>query len=411
MTTVQQYDFFGSQFIEDPFPLYKRLREHDPVWWSEPFGAWMISRYADVRQLLTDERVTPDQKAWSGFSVLEKNAAAFPNVRWALDNTLLLTHDQRHRRLRTVALRPFGPQGCGRIAEVCAEVVQEVLDSYENRQEIELFTDFSAPVRIKVMSRLVGPRFTAAEEAYLVEGTNRALGFLEPSADLDVLARHDAALAEFRRFIGDVVDRGGESVDPDSILGQLMDATADGISETREDLIALVFSFLLAGTEATGSLITMGILLLLEHADQRAFLPEDASQYVPVIREILRYRSFTKFLPRYVVSDFELQGKTLRRGEIALLLFQSALRDPDAFEDPDTFDIRRQGDTEVFAFGRGIHSCVGRRFAEIEAAVALQKFFHRFPQATLRDNQACWAHHHMMVAVPPTLPVAPVVLR
>ncbi len=405
------YDFFGTPFLEDPFPTYRQLRENDPVYWSAPFNAWLISRYDDVNQLLVDERVTPDQKLWAGHAVVKQHAAEFPNVLWALDNTLLLCHGQRHAGLRTVARRPFDEAGCRHIASVSEAVVAEVIDGLAGKEEIELFTDFSAPVRIKVMSRLIGPRFTPEEEDYLVDGTNRALGFLEPSVDLEVLARHEVALGEFRRFVADVVDRGRANPDPHSMLGQLMNGADDGVLETREDVISLIFSFLLAGTEAIGSLITMGVLLLLEQAEQRDGLLADPEQGPALVREILRYRSFTKFLPRYVVEDFELRGQRLQRGEVALLLFQSALRDPEAFANPDTFDVGRRDGHKGFAFGRGIHHCVGQRFAEVEGAVALRAFFRRFPRARLRDQRAHWVHHHMMVAVPPTLPMVPILLH
>ena len=404
-----EISIFSQAFLEDPFPFYEQLRAREPVYWSDELRAWLVSRYADVKTLLADERVTPDQKAWSGYQNLLESHQRFPNVMWALEQTLLLRHGTTHSRLRRFASEPFAPHGCDRVARVTEAVVAEILDGFAERKEIDLLADYSTPVRIRVMSRLLGPIFTREQEEFLVDGTNAALGFLEPNIHLDTLARNDAALRDFRALVDGVVERGIAEGNQDSILADLLAARKGEDQLSHEDVASLLFSFLLAGTEANGSLITMGILVLLEHRDQLALLLEEPSRFEDAVVEILRFRSFTKFLPRYVIEDLELHGKRLRKGEVLLLLFQSAFRDPEAFDNPDVFDVRRKRTNEL-AFGAGPHRCVGERMAQIEGAVALREFFSRYPQARLRDTKADWVKHHMLVAVPQAVRVVPMVL-
>ncbi|HEU4407531.1 MAG TPA: cytochrome P450 [Polyangiaceae bacterium] len=409
MSEPIELSLFRPEFLADPVPFYRRLREEAPVYWSNELGAWLISRHADVKMLWNDPRATPDQKAWSGDAHLRERASAAPNVMWALDETLLLCHGAKHARLRRFAHEPFLPGGCGRIARVTERVVREVLDGFSGRGEIDLLADYSVPIRIRVMSRLLGVEPTPEEERFLVAGTNAALGFLEPSTDGETIARNDAALKEFRAIVARIVAQSLREGAGDSMVADLRAPDREGDRLSENEVIALVFSFLLAGTEANGSLITMGILTLLEHRQQLATLRREPGRFADALKEILRYRSFTKFLPRYIVRDLDLHGKTLRPGQIALLLFQSAFRDPEAFEAPDVFDVTRK-QTNSLAFGAGPHRCVGERMAEIEGAVALREFFTRYPGARRRDAKEDWAKHHMLVAVPRTIPVIPLML-
>ncbi|WP_338865734.1 cytochrome P450 [Myxococcus stipitatus] len=410
MSQTPDISIFSPTFLANPFPLYQQLREQAPVFWSRELGAWLISRYADVKMLLTDERATPDQKAWSGYPELKNSAQPTEHVQWALDATLLLCHGAQHARMRRFANTPFQSQGCGRIARVTEQVVHEVLEGFSGRKEIDLLADFSAPIRIKVMGRLFGAGFKPEEEEFLVTGTNLALGFLEPSLAPEAISRNEGALRGFRALVENVIRRGREAGAQDSILGDLLAPNREGDRLSDEEVLSLVFSFLLAGTEANGSLITMGVLLLLEHSAQLAHLQREPDRYPDAIREILRYRSFTKFLPRYLKEDIPLHGSVMKQGQIALLLFQSAFRDPETFENPDVFDVMRKRQHELLAFGAGPHRCVGERMAEIEAVIALREFFKRFPKATLRGDEADWVKHHMLVAVPRSVPVVPVLL-
>ncbi|MGL3107219.1 cytochrome P450 [Bradyrhizobium sp. BR 1432] len=409
MSSTFEVNVFSPAFLENPFPIYEQLRTHDPVYWSPELGAWLVSRYADVKTLLSDEHVTADQKAWSGYQRVADAGERYPNVLWALDQTLLLRHGSIHSRLRRFGSEPFASAGCERVARVTQAVVREVLDGFAGRYEIDLLSDYSTPLRIKVMNRLFGSLLTPEQENFLVHGTNAALGFLEPSIDSEILGRNDAALRDFRALVDGLVEQALAQGTEDSIIGDLLNARRGDDRLTQEEVVSLVFSYLLAGTEANGSLITMGILVLLEHRAELAALLKEPERFDDAVVEILRFRSFTKFLPRYVLADFELDGRKMRKGEIVLLLFQSAFRDPDAFENPDVFDIGRCKSNEL-AFGAGAHRCVGERMAKIEGAIALREFFARFPNANLRDPNADWVKHHMLVAVPRAVPVVPMLL-
>ena len=163
----------------------------------------------------------------------------------------------------------------------------------------------------------------------------------------------------------------------------LVQAEQDGDKLTHEELLAMGFLLLFAGHETTVHLISGGVLSLLEHPEEKARLLADWSLAPSAVEEILRWYAPVQFTkPRYPVRDLEFHGQRLKRGEMVTALLAAANVDPARFPDPERMDITRSPNPQV-TFGTGIHICLGAQLARVEAQVALQKLFTRFPHLSL----------------------------
>jgi cytochrome P450 len=147
---------------------------------------------------------------------------------------------------------------------------------------------------------------------------------------------------------------------------------------------------LFAGHETTTTLISTGVVTLLQHPEQLAALKADSQGLTATtVEEILRYEGAIKVLIRWVTEDFELRGKRIEAGQRVYLLPGSANRDPERFSDPDVVDIARKPNPHV-AFGKGVHACVGAQLARIESRIAIGAIFGRMPELRLADRPLEW---------------------
>jgi cytochrome P450 len=149
-----------------------------------------------------------------------------------------------------------------------------------------------------------------------------------------------------------------------------------------DELLSTTVTFLVAGHETTTSLIGNGVLTLLEHPDQWAAIKADQSLVPKAVEEILRFESPVARQPRLVRRDTELGGQPLKEGDVAFQMLGAANRDPEHFEQPDNFDIRREPNRHI-AFGLGPHFCIGAPLARAEGQIALTTLAVRFPDLAL----------------------------
>jgi hypothetical protein len=188
----------------------------------------------------------------------------------------------------------------------------------------------------------------------------------------------------------------------DDLMSALIDAELEGRKLTQEELLGFCFVLVVAGNDTTSNLIANGAVLLAEHPDQRRLLAEDPLLLPDAIEEMLRYESPAQALPRRLTRDVELHGRKLREGEQLFLLWGSANRDEREFEHADRFDVRRRIKRHL-AFGQGIHFCLGKSLARLEARVAFEELLAGAPSFAL-DGPApwlpsMWARAHARVPV------------
>ncbi|MEU6017986.1 cytochrome P450 [Streptomyces sp. NPDC047515] len=370
----------------DPYPLYAELREAGPVV-QQADGSYLVGTYHEIAALLHNPRISADPRSLPNST---EDAPKPPFLR--LD-------DPEHHRLRTLAMRPFGPpHSPGRIDAMrgqITDITTELLDGLQDRTQIDIVDDFAYPLPVTAICRLLGvPR---EDEPLFREWSNAVVA----SADVrpgDDTTEQDRAGDQARREMGQYLvnlaeQRRGRPTD--DMLSAFINEPDPALRLTSEELAETGVLLLIAGHETTVNLITNGVLTLLRHPDQLDRLRRDPALLPSAVEELLRYEPPVHMRQRIPRDDVDIAGTTLPKGTSVVLALASGNRDPKRFQDPDRFDPGRT-DNQHLGFGSGIHLCYGAPLARIEAQTALHALIPRLTTATLLQDPPHYRQNAML---------------
>ncbi len=363
-----------ASFAQDPYPDLAVLREHAPVC-RQPDGSWVLSRYDDVRQVLTDaERYSSDKtvdfKPKFGDSPLYEHHTM----------SLVFNDPPYHTRVRRLLAPFFAVQTLRRMQARVEAMVDALLDDARERGTIDIVADFALAVPLNLIGDLLG--VPGDEREPLREWANAILGALEPRRSDAELAVGNRAVEDFKRYLKDLIAhkrRHPAQAEDIDILWALIQAHDSGEGLTELEIIHNCIFMLNAGHDTTTSLIANGIDLLLEHPAERQRLIDSPDRLRTAIEEMLRYESPLQFGNRRARVPVRVGGVDLPAGAFLHLAIAAANRDPRVFEDPDRFDIARDPNRHL-AFGHGTHFCAGNGVARMEAQVAFSRLLARHPR-------------------------------
>lgn len=406
--TVTTLDHLDRQlatptFVADPYPTYHRLREEDPVHWSETVGAWLLTRYDDVSTTLRDSRHFSSSGRFSavleGLSREERTAVRPLEDHFTVG--LLGSDPPDHTRLRGLINRAFTPRVVEGLRPRVQQIVDGLLDAAAPCGEMDLVRDFAYPLPATVIAELLGAPPDAQDD--FKDWSDGILAFQGIGrATPELLARSQRDLLAMRAFLTDLLAE--RRVTPrEDLLSRLVAAETEGQKLSEAELLTTCVTLLTAGHETTTNLIANGLLTLLRHPEQCQRLREEPELMATAVEEMLRFESPLQRNPRRVGADIELRGKHLRQGEFLFQVLGAANRDPEQFPDPDRFDIARQPNRHV-AFGYGIHFCLGAPLARLEASIAIGTLLRRFPEIQLGTETGSWQQHGLLRALT-SLPV------
>jgi cytochrome P450 len=366
----------APEFVADPYPTYRRLREEDPVHQS-PLGFWVLTRYEDVVASLRDPRMVKEPIA--AFVAARFGLAAPPT---GMGLSMLDRDPPDHTRLRGLVSKAFTPRVIERLRPHIQQIVDGLLDRVEGDRSMDLIEQFAYPLPVIVICEMLGV-LVADHERFKGWGLDIARGLDaimlppdSPVAERSVLARR--ALAEY--FRGLIAER--RAAPRDDMLSSLIAAEEAGDKLSEDELLATCILLLVAGHETTVNLIGNGSLALLRHPDQMRRLREDPGLIVTAVEELLRFDGPVQRTARIPSEDVTIGGKTIGKGEMVMPFIGAADRDPAQFPDPDRLDIGRQ-DNRHIAFGWGIHFCIGAPLARIEGQIAINTLLKRMPKLAL----------------------------
>ncbi|GAA4874540.1 cytochrome P450 [Saccharopolyspora cebuensis] len=340
--------------------------------------AWVVTRHADLRALLTDPRVSKDpRRHWSKWGTGEI-PPDWTLLQWVGVDNMFTAYGDAHRRLRGVLSQAFTARRVEALRPRVEAITGELLDALAARpgdEPVDLRATFTYPLPIRVISELFGvPEGTEAELRDIVDAVFRTTSADEAVA---VAGRMDA-------FLRDLLAR--KRADPaEDLTTTLLTAEADPPLSERELADTLIL-LLGAGHETTVNLLGHAVTALLAHPDQLAPLRGGEVGWDRAIEEALRWQPPLANLPlRFAVEDLVLSdGTTIPRGEAILAGYAGANRDPEVFgADADRFDLTRGDQDQHLAFGHGVHFCLGAPLARLEAGIALPALFDRFPDLAL----------------------------
>jgi cytochrome P450 len=357
---VVEYDPYDYQVHEDPYPLYRALRDQAPAYRNHALGFWALSRHADVLSAFKDVETFSNRHGVS----LDQDA-----FHADADTTMsfLAMDPPRHTRMRALVSRGFTPRRVSELEPRIRAIAREHLDACRGSGACDFIADFAGRLPMDVVSELLGvpasdrPTLRAwADQVVHREEGQRGLPPEVAQAALKMVQYFAAMIAESRNS------------PRDDLTGALLAAELDGNRLSDREIIGFLFLMIVAGNETTTKLLGNALYWLARSPDQREQVRRDPSLIPLWVEETLRYDNSTQALARLVARDVELHGEKLRAGDKAVLLIGSANRDERAFPDPDRFDLRRNTQRSL-AFGQGTHFCLGASLARLEGRVALEE--------------------------------------
>jgi cytochrome P450 len=357
MQTVLEFDPYSYEIHEDPYPIYRRLRDEAPAYFNAERNFWALSRYDDVRAAVNDWRTFTSTE---GITIEPRRRGIEPHI--------IEMDPPRHTQLRALVSRAFTPNRIAGLEAPIRARARALIEPFARTGSVDLIADFAALLPMAVISEMLG--VPAADQDRLRHAAD-ALLHREPDSDEITPAGVEGATTLYGYF--DALIRGRRSRPGDDLLSVLIDAEEQGEALSESELLGFCFLLIIAGNETTTKLVGNAIAWLAENPDQRGLLAHDPSMIAGAVEETLRYDGSTQAMARSLTADIELHGEHLGAGTKVLLLFGSANRDERHWgEDADRFDIRR--DTAGhFALGHGIHHCLGAALARLETRVALEE--------------------------------------
>ena len=379
-----EFDPSDSAFRTDPFPVYRRLRDEDPVHWSARLKAWVLTRYEDVKRVCLDERMSSDRLRPFFASLPGQEAARMAELIRVLTLWMVFRDPPEHTRLRRLASRVFHVRSMQALRPNVEALAAWLLERIGERERCDFIADFAGPLPALVIIDMLGaPRGELerlkrlSDEMALFIGSARA-----SAAKYD---RAEAATREMAELFRELISE-RRATPRDDLLSRLVHLEDDGERLTQDELVATCLLLLFAGHETTTHHLANGLLALTRFPAEMERLRRQPSLAAAAVEELLRYDGPIGAQVRIVQEPQLFHGKTFRPGERVFLMMNSANRDPLAYEAPDRVDLGRNGVAHL-TFGFGAHICLGFPLARLEGQIALPALLARWREIEVEEDE------------------------
>lgn len=367
----------------DPYPLYSEIRERGPIVIPEANFA-VFGTYAQCDEIFRHPASGNDRLK---SSVAQKAVAEGQPARPFGQPGFLFLDPPDHTRLRKLAQKAFAPRVVKALEPEIVALVDQLLANLKPDSEFDVIAGLAYPLPVAVICRLLGvplsdePKFSAAS-GLLAQGLDPFITFTGEVSD--TFSDRLEAGHWLRGYLRDLV--GQRRADPrEDLISELIAAEEDGDQLTEDEIVATCNLLLIAGHETTVNLIANAILAMLREPRHWAALAADADRASAIVEETLRFDPPVQLSSRVATAEMTIDGITIPAGDSMMVMMASAQRDPQMYDDPDTFDPDR-GAIRHLAFGLGPHFCLGAPLARLEATIALSALTARFPNARLAGD-------------------------
>jgi cytochrome P450 len=374
---------FSHEFHENPYPLYRWLRDHAPLYRNDALDFWALSRFKDVRDASLD---------WATYSSAEGTTLERIDPRLFEARPMMIFLDPpRHDRLRKLVSRAFTARRLAGLEVFIRATVTRLLDRLVEHGGGDFVRELSMPLPMDVIFTLLG--VPEGDRHWLRERMDLSL---ERDRDTPVVPeRALVAMAEMMQFWVQFVDELRRRPN-DGLVAALLDAEVEGDDGAPSRLIdgeIVGFCSLLgsAGNETVTKLLANACVLFARHPEEYDKIRQDPALIPDAVEEALRHTTPSQYQGRVCTRDVSWYGRTVPKGSRILLLTGSANRDEREFPDPERFDVSRRPESHL-ALGYGVHFCLGASLARLESRVALEEFSRRFPRIEVDESRCVRVH-------------------
>lgn len=372
-------DLSTPAFLEDPYPLYKTLREQAPFVRVAP-NALMTGRYGIVDALLQNRSM--------GKSYLESVRVRYgddgPNMPLfqGVGRMFLMLNPPAHTRVRALMMKAFNARQVETMRELALATAHELVDGLAPRKQADLVAEFAFPLPLLIICRMLD--IPVEEATALGDTVGKVAKVFDPAPmNAEALAQTSAAYDELARYFGQTTE--ARRMRPGSdLISMLLRVEEAGDTLTHDEIVSNVILLFIAGHETTSNMIGNALIALHRNPQQLDLLKRHPEKMPNAVLECTRYDGSVQMTMRTAMEDVEIDGEIVQRGTMVFLMLGAANRDPARFDEPDRLDLdRQQGRPQTF--GAGIHHCLGYRLALIELESALGALLERLPNLRLPD--------------------------
>ncbi|MDF3339594.1 cytochrome P450 [Mycolicibacterium septicum] len=379
MTKAQViFDPFSEEFFNNPFDMYRRMRQDAPLYYNEDSDFYALTRHEDVSAALKDHEAFSSSRGCDLAMVQSEEPP---------QKSIIFMDPPDHRHMRSLLNKAFTP----RMIQSQRDTVVEQIDYHLGlikSDEFDVVQDFSGPFPVEVITRMAGvdPEYRQQVRHWIDTSLSREPGQIGYS-EAGMQANIDTGI-----YYYGLVQKRRE--DPqDDMISRLIAAEIpgeDGQMRRLDDIEITGFATLLggAGAETVTKLIGTAMVLFARNPEQWQKLLDDRDKVPAAVEELLRYEGPVQYNVRYTLKEAHVPSGTIPAGKAVFLISAAANRDPNAFTDADAFDIERdRTEAQNLGLGYGIHSCLGAALARMESAVALEKLLDFMPRYEVRWDE------------------------
>lgn len=385
-----EHGLLRPEHRRDPYAAYARLRRDAPVFYSEHWKGWLVTRHVDVSAGFRHPGLSANRMAAYGRALPPPILAQVEPLLRNVSHWILMMDPPAQTRIRGLLAGAFTPRFIEQLRPRIQATVDGLLDEVTRLPRFDLVLAIAQPLPVMVIGEMLG--LPAEDYPVLKAWSDRLAAFLGMSAlDPKIVAAAVQSVVELEGYFRAVIEERRAKPGED-LVSRLVAAHDEEGRLGEQELLSSCCALLFGGHETTTNLIANAMLLLLQHPKQAAILRTHPERITGTVDEVLRFESPVQRMGRVTSAPVELGGSTIPEGQRVFLIMGSANRDPEQIPDPDRFDIERR-DARHLSFGLGAHYCLGAALGRLETELAIPAILERFPALELppdHDPGADW---------------------
>jgi cytochrome P450 len=363
-------------YLGNPFPIYRRLRREEPIFFYKPLATRVVTRYADVRYVLRNAATFSSAQGLTLTDAREDHTSTLDALLDGGGELIASTDPPRHVDLRRVMNQGFLPAKMDGLRPAVKTFCDRLLDGIEAEEPVDWVAQVAVQLPILTVSALLG---LAGDNFQDIRSWSEAIEVASNPQSGDEMEEAVAAFASLDAFVVEQFTQRRRRPCND-MLSYLSEVEREHENITQANIISMAQAIIAGGFGNTAAALAGFVALMAEHPFQLDHVVEDRSLIPQAVEEVLRYVTPSRGFLRTVTKETEFHGHGLRVGEHVFVLLDSANRDEEAFEAPDVFDVGRKRTQPVLGFGYGPHVCVAAPLARMELQTLVERLVDRFPR-------------------------------